>query len=169
LTGRGGITGIEPDFLLVITGFCPFYNSRFVWSGIKNILLNNAFGVRKCVVRTKEKIMAIRQEEFSGFSMVSEKELENINGGKGGSTVYCSTSPYTSYQTYWGNPVNDLVMNKIQNTYYQINNAVGYTVLNTAPVVASTIISFGTTFISGIGGVVTGLLTNTGGSSGSLY
>jgi hypothetical protein len=113
--------------------------------------------------------MAITQEEFSGFSMVSGKELENINGGKGGNIVYFSPSPYRSYQTYWGTPVNDLVMGKIQNTYYQINNAVGIAVLNTAPVVASTLISFGTTFISGIGGVFAGLLTNTGGSSGSLY
>jgi hypothetical protein len=106
----------------------------------------------------RRKIMVTSYEETSKFKAVTAKELMLVNGGKGSSS-----------QISWGNPVDDYVIHQIEATYYKINNAVGYTVLNTAPIIANTIIGFGTTFISGISGVVATFMTNSGGSSGSLY
>jgi hypothetical protein len=106
--------------------------------------------------------MVASYEKTSGFSPVWGEELENVNGGKG------STS-----QVSWGNPVNTLVMQQIESTYYKINNAVGTVALNGSAAFSDSImsagISFGASFIQGIGGIVVGLFTNTGGSYGSLY
>jgi hypothetical protein len=102
--------------------------------------------------------------ETSGFSVVGSEELTLVNGGKGGSGGNSSGTP-----TSWGSPANDYTMAKIANTATAINNAVGSAIVNGAAVVASTMISGISTLTSGALSIATGLFSNTGGSSGSLY
>jgi hypothetical protein len=102
--------------------------------------------------------------ETSGYSAVSTRELELVNGGKGGGGGGGSSGTPTT----WGNPVNDHVVAGLAATYCNINNTVGTAVINAAPVVANTVLGAALTATKGLVSVVTGLLTNTGGSSGSL-
>jgi hypothetical protein len=100
--------------------------------------------------------------ETSGFSPVCGGELENVNGGKG------STS-----QVSWENPVNTMVMQQIENTYYKVNNVVGTATINGSQTLTNAGITFGigvaTLFLNGVWGIFAGLVTNTGGSYGPLY
>jgi hypothetical protein len=49
--------------------------------GIKICMFNNAFSVRKCMVKQKEKIMIASYGETSGFTPVSDDEQTAVNGG----------------------------------------------------------------------------------------
>jgi hypothetical protein len=162
LTGRGEIIGSGSD---VYVGYKRIY-FRFMAAvpyGTVYIIFpaDSALGVRKYVVKPKEKIMVASYGETSGFSPVCGGELENVNGGKG------STS-----QVSWGNPVNTMVMQQIENTYYKANNVVGTAAINGSRTLTNAGITLGIGIAAsflGIWGIGVTLLTNTGGSYGSLY
>jgi hypothetical protein len=44
-------------------------------------MFNDAFNVRRCVVKQKEKIMIASYGETSGFTPVSCEDLQTVNGG----------------------------------------------------------------------------------------